>query len=461
MRKQVSIILFILFSLALEAQVVPATLDKPKPKSQKSVVATGFNPTVIQRIKTVTFATIDSIAKDGIENKVYPGCQVLVLKEGKPIYNKCFGYLTYKKTEKVLPTTMYDLASLSKTTGTLLAVMKLYDDKKLSLTDKASMYLPFLKGTDKENITITELLFHESGLAASLPFYKMVIEQIKTKHTKKSSSHKRQKKHNPDGDVTVIYKEGWVSKTYSDDYTIHVAENFYVNNRFHDQAMQMIARSKLNAKVYCYSDVNFMLLKEIVESISGKTLSVFLNDGFYTPMKLDYLTYLPLQSHKKDEIAPTLENDVLRGKTLQGYVHDGSAAFMGGISGNAGLFADAADVAKVYQMILNGGEIDGIRYISQETCRVFTTTTSVSGRRGLGYDRPVPTNPRINPCCISAPNTVFGHTGYTGTCCWVDPTNKLVYVFLSNRVYPNDAVNKLSRMQIRSKIQEVMYQSIM
>jgi len=134
---------------------------------------------------------------------------------------------------------------------------------------------------------------------------------------------------------------------------------------------------------------------------------------------------------------------------------------MGGISGNAGLFADAADVAKVYQMILNGGEIDGIRYISQETCRVFTTTTSVSGRRGLGYDKPVPTNPRINPCCISAPITVFGHTGYTGTCCWVDPINKLVFVFLSNRVYPNDAVNKLSRMQIRSKIQEVMYQSVM
>ena len=461
MRKQVSIILFILFSIAMEAQVIPATLDKPKSGSHISVIASGINAPVTKRNKTVSLAAIDSIAKDGIQNKVYPGCQVLVLKDGKPVYNRCFGYLTYKKSEKVIPTTMYDLASLSKTTGTLLAVMKLYDDKKLSLTDKASMYLPFLRGTDKENITITELLFHESGLVASLPFYKMVIEQIKTKHKKKSSSHKRNKENNQDAGVTVIYKDGWVSRIYSDDYTIHVAENFYVNNRFHDEAMQMIARSRLNAKVYCYSDVNFMLLKEIVESISGKTLNVFLNDGFYTPMKLDYLTYLPLQSHKKDEIAPTLENDVLRGKMLQGYVHDDSAAFMGGISGNAGLFADAADVAKVYQMILNGGEIDGIRYISKETCRVFTTTTSLSGRRGLGYDKPVPTNPRINPCCISAPNTVFGHTGYTGTCCWVDPINKLVFVFLSNRVYPNDAVNKLSKMQIRSKIQEVIYQSIM
>jgi len=461
MKRQVSIILFILFSIALEAQVVPATLDKPKPVSQAVVAGSEIHAPVITRNKTVTLAAIDSIANDGIQNKVYPGCHVLVLKEGKPFYDKCFGYLTYKKTEKVIPTTMYDLASLSKTTGTLLAVMKLYDDKKLSLTDKASMYLPFLRGTDKENITITELLFHESGLVASLPFYRMVIEQIKTKHKKTSTSHKRHKEENQDADVSVIFKEGWVSKTYSDEYSIHVAENFYVNNKFHDEAMQMIARSRLNAKVYCYSDVNFMLLKEIIETISGKTLNVFLNDGFYTPMKLGYLTYLPLLTHKKDEIAPTLENDVLRGKMLQGYVHDDSAAFMGGISGNAGLFADAADVAKVYQMILNGGKIDGTRYISEETCRLFTTTTSVSGRRGLGYDKPVPTNPRINPCCALAPNAVFGHTGYTGTCCWVDPVNKLVFVFLSNRVYPNDAVNKLSKMQIRSKIQEVIYQSIM
>ena len=461
MTKQISIlVLFLLITIAMAAQVVPATIDKPKPNKQRISLSPGVHPQVANRSKTVTLSVIDSIAEDGIENRVYPGCQVLVLKDGKPIYNKCFGYLTYKKTQKVVPTTMYDLASLSKTTGTLLAVMKLYDDKKLSLTDKASMYLPFLRGTDKEDITITELLFHESGLAASLPFYKMVIQEIGTKHKKKSSSG-RHNEDNPDAGVTVIYKEGWVSKTYSDDFSIHVAENFYVANRFHEEAMQKIARSRLNAKVYCYSDLNFMLLKEIVETISGKTLNVFLNEGFYSPMKLDYMTYLPLETHKKDEIAPTLVDDVLRGKVLQGYVHDESAAFMGGISGNAGLFANAADVAKVYQMILNGGEMDGIRYISKETCTVFTTTTSVSGRRGLGYDKPVPGNPRVNPCCLLAPRAVYGHTGYTGTCCWVDPINKLVYVFLSNRVYPNDGVNKLSKMQIRSKIQEVIYQSIL
>ena len=460
MKRQGLTILLFLFSMVLAAQVVPATLDKPKQDSRLSATGHDIHSRKNGRTKSESFITIDSIVKDGMKNKAFPGCQVFILKNGKPLYDKCFGYYTYDKTQKVKPTTLYDLASLSKTTGTLLAVMKLYDDKKLNLTDKVSMYLPFLKGTDKENITITELLFHESGLVASIPFYKIVIDEIRTNHKKKQATRNRHKVDESDEGVTVKYKDGWVSKTYSDDYAIHVAENFYVNNRFHDEAMQKIAKSRLNAKMYCYSDINFILLKEIVETISGKKLNVFLNEGFYTPMKLDHLTYLPLESHKKDEIAPTMEYDVLRGANLQGYVHDGSAAFMGGISGNAGLFANAADVAKVYQMILNGGEIDGVRYISQETCRLFTTTTSASGRRRLGYDKPVPTNPRINPCCASAPNSVYGHTGYTGTCCWVDPVNNLVYVFLSNRVYPNDNVNKLSRMQIRSKIQEVMYQSI-
>jgi CubicO group peptidase (beta-lactamase class C family) len=155
-----------------------------------------------------------------------------------------------------------------------------------------------------------------------------------------------------------------------------------------------------------------------------------------------------------------LKKDFLRNGVIQGYVHDPAAAFLGGVSGNAGLFASAHDVAQVYQMLLDKGELDGKRYLSAETCRIFTTTTSASGRRDLGYDKPVSKNPKYSPCCISAPPVVYGHTGYTGTCCWVDPANRLVYVFLSNRTYPDDGVNKLAKMGIRSKIQEVIYQSI-
>ena len=189
-------------------------------------------------------------------------------------------------------------------------------------------------------------------------------------------------------------------------------------------------------------------------------MDLFLEKEFYSPMKLNSMSYLPLRTHQKKDIAPTFARDFLRNGVLQGYVHDPDAAFLGGVAGNAGLFATARDVATVYQMLLNRGEIDGKRYLSASTCRIFTTTTSKSGRRYLGFDKPVPSNPKHSPCCISAPSEVYGHTGYTGTCCWVDPVNRLIYVFLSNRTYPNDGINKLAKMDIRTKIQEVIYQSL-
>ena len=413
-------------------------------------------------MNSVKLTRIDSIVKDGIKTRVFPGCQVLVLKEGKPVYDKCFGNYTYESTQKVKPTTMYDLASLSKTTGTLLAIMKLYDNGKLKLPDKASKYLSFLRGTDKANITITELLFHESGLPASLPFYRLAIEKtnkpsvVTSTPRTTSGVQERNKIVNP----IFKFKDDWVSKFPSAEYGLQVSDSFYVSNRFHQAAMQMIAGTRLYSKTYCYSCVNFILLKEIVETISSTSLDVFLDKEFYTPMKLNNMAYLPLRKYKKEDIAPTLKRDFLRNGTIQGYVHDPDAAFLGGVSGNAGLFASARDVARVYQMLLNNGEIDGRRYLSPETCRLFTTTTSKSGRRDLGYDKPVPTNPKHNPCCISAPSAVYGHTGYTGTCCWVDPVNRLVYVFLSNRTYPDDGVNKLAKTGIRTKIQEVIYQSM-
>jgi CubicO group peptidase (beta-lactamase class C family) len=353
---------------------------------------------------------------------------------------------------------MYDLASLSKTTGTLLAIMKLYDDGKLNLTDKASRYLAFLQGTDKENLTITELLFHESGLPAGLPFERLVIEKNNTPPflaSSKDTTHIVRL-----NSTTLKYKEDWVSKIPSVEYQSQVSDSFYLHNRFHEAAMKMIANARLGNKAYLYSCINFILLKEIAETISGISMDVFLDKEFYQPMKLSSMSYLPLRTHKKEDVAPTLRKDFLRNGVIQGYVHDPAAAFLGGVSGNAGLFATARDVATVYQMLLNMGELDGKRYLRAETCKLFTTTVSASGRRGLGYDKPVPSKPNTNPCCISAPQGVYGHTGYTGTCCWVDPVNKIVYVFLSNRTYPNDGVNKLARMGIRPRIQEVIYQSI-
>jgi len=466
MKKEIAILLVLLFSIILmdhdgnnlfALDTTHAAISAAERDSINANMPALYLPEDVG-MSSRTLARIDSIVKDGLNVRVYPGCQVFVMKDGKTVYDKSFGNYTYEALQPVKPTTMYDLASLSKTTGTLLAVMKLYDNGKLKLTDKASNYLTFLRGTDKENITITELLFHESGLPAYLPFYKLSLEKkntppflistIDTTHIVRT------------GSPTLKYKDGWASKIPSVEYQSQVSDSFYLHNRFHEAAMQMIAGTRLNSKTYCYSCINFIVLKEIVEAISGTTMDVLLDREFYTPMKLNNLAYLPLRTHKKEEIAPTMKKDILRNGVLQGFVNDPAAAFLGGVSGNAGLFATARDVATVYQMILNQGELDGKRYLSAVTCRLFTTTTSASGRRALGYDKPTPENPRYSPCCISAPTAVYGHTGYTGTCCWVDPVNNLVYVFLSNRTYPDDGVNKLARMGIRTKIQEVIYKSL-
>ncbi len=455
MKKQIAIFLVLIFSFVLMDPSGNISFAQAKENSASDVkgketiipnTSVRYSPEDVG-MSSVTLARIDSIVKEGINARALPGCQVLIVKEGKSVYDKCFGYYTYDTTQAVTPTTMYDLASLSKTTGTLLAIMKLYDKGQLKLTDKASRYLSFLQGTDKANITIKELLLHESGLPGDLSCYRLA--------TTKEKAHAVHM-----GCTNIQYKEDWVSRIPQRDYTLQVSDSFYLHKRIHEAAMQMIANTRLRSKTYLYSSVNFILLKEIVDKVCGLPMDLFLSVEFYTPMKLNHMAYLPLQTHQKKDIAPTFIKDFLRNGVLQGYAQDPDAAFLGGVAGNAGLFASARDVAAVHQMLLNKGEIDGKRYLKEETCRIFTTTTSKSGRRYLGYDKPVPENPKFSPCCVSAPKEAYGHTGYTGTCCWVDPVNRFVFVFLSNRTYPNDGVNKLAKMNIRTRIQEVIYQSM-
>lgn len=377
---------------------------------------------------------IENSVKKGMDAKAFPGCQVLVMKEGNVVYDACFGYYTYEKKQPVTSATLYDLASLTKTTGTLLAVMKLYDEGFIQLSDSLSHYLPFLRGTDKENITLFQLLVHESGLPASLNASRLL---------------------NLNDTANRL-----VSPVLTEYYPLQVADSFFLRADIREAAMSHLTAMPLNGKKYLYSCLNFILLKEVVEAVSHCPMDKYLDSLFYQPMGLKATTFLPLRTHKKEEIAPTLAKDNLRKNQIQGFVHDPDAAILGGVSGNAGLFSTAKEVAMVYQMLLNGGELDGRRYLSTETCQVFTTTTSNSGRRGLGFDKPDTANPRKSPCCVSAPSSVYGHTGYTGTCCWVDPTNRLVYVFLSNRTYPSDGVNKLARLNIRTNIQETIYQAL-
>jgi beta-glucosidase-like glycosyl hydrolase/CubicO group peptidase (beta-lactamase class C family) len=417
----------------------------------------GMNPLKLNKI--------DSIARSGVYHKAYPGCQVLVMRKGKVVYERNFGTFAYNSRQTVKPNTMYDLASLSKTTGTLLGVMKLCDQGLLSINDKVSDYLPFMCTSDKKNITIKQLLMHESGMPAYLPFYKLAIDD--NSYTKPFFTTKKDKNHVVKAGANIwspthfFYKKGITANKPSAAYPIHVYDDLYLRADFHTMAMNHIAQAKLGPKKYLYSCLNFILLREVIEKISGKPLDEFLQAEFFRPMHLEHIAYLPLQhKHTINEISPTAYNHFLRPGILQGYVNDEDAAYLGGVSGNAGLFANAHDVALIYQMMINGGSLEGHQYISKHTIHLFTTNTSKISYRGLGFDRPNKRNPPNSPCCASAPATVFGHTGFTGTCAWADPTNKLVYVFLSNRTYPNSWNNKLSTLGIRRNIQQAIYSSL-
>lgn len=407
---------------------------------------------------------IDLVAKEGIAQGAFPGCQIAVLKNGIPVYSRSFGTFTYEAERKVLPTDLYDLASLSKTTGTLLAILKLYDKGTFNLTDKVSAYLPLLRGTDKENIMIKDLLFHESGLPASLPLYKELIDKDSYKgaffKSRKDVGHQVQVGNKLFASSAFAYKSGMISKTPTNVYSLQVSDSFYLNRSFYDWAMQKIVQTPVKAKKYVYSCINFVLLKELVECISGMKMDAFLQQEFWKPMQLENIAYLPLNIYPKDRIAPTVKQDFLRKGVLQGYVHDDIAAFLGGVSGNAGLFASGSDVAEVCQLMLDGGMYKGKRYLSEETCRLFTTAQSKISRRGLGFDKPDMVNAKQSPCSVLTPASAYGHTGFTGTCAWVDPENSLVYVFLSNRTYPDAWNNKLQTMNIRSRIQDIIYESL-
>lgn len=410
---------------------------------------------------------IDDIALEGIKAKAYPGCQVLILKNGAPVYDKCFGTFTYESQRKVAPDDLYDIASLTKTTATLLAVMKLYDEGKFGLTDPISKYVSALNGTRKGRITIEDLLYHQSGLPGSWPFYREAINDSSYtggffKARIDANHHLR-----VDQRLYVVddfkYKEEYLSSTYSEEYPLQVAENMYVNIAFPKRMLEMIASDKvaLRDRRYRYSCLNFVLLKEMVEKISGMTMDEYLEKEFYGPMGMKYTLYNPLRKYKSEQIVPTIQKDYLRNrKELRGYVHDEIAAFMGGVSGNAGLFSNAHDVAKVYQMLVDGGLYEGKRYLSLETCQLFMNKKSRISRRALGFDRPDP-QPDKGPCADETPQEVVGHTGFTGTCAWADPKNGLVFVFISNRVYPRPFDHKgLMTLKIRPRIQQLMYQAL-
>ncbi|MDR2119040.1 MAG: serine hydrolase [Tannerellaceae bacterium] len=375
-------------------------------------------------------AAIDTIVAEGLKEKAFPGCRVLVARKGMIVYDKAFGYHTYDRKQKVENSAVYDLASVTKAAGTLPVVMKMFDRKAFSLDSRISDFVPELKDSDKKDLPVKDLLYHQTGAVPSLSRYAKAVRRN-------------------------------VSDTLKSGFTVEVARSLYVRDTFRDTLLQEIKDSRLGtAGKYLYSCVNFVLLQKMVENQAKQPLDNLLRTHFAAGLGARTLTYLPLHTIDTLRIVPTENDTVIRRRLLRGYVHDEMAAFFGGVSGNAGLFSDAGDLAKILQLYLNLGAYGGERYLSEETVRLFTQSKSTASRRGLGFDKPSPGNPKASPCGELAPPSVYGHTGYTGTCFWVDPDSQMLYIFLSNRVYPSRTNSKLSSLNIRTRIQDAIYRAM-
>lgn len=383
------------------------------------------------------FGAIDSIALSGITEKAYPGCQIVAFKDGAIIYQKSFGNFTYSQDSRPVGNgTLYDLASLTKITASSLALMKLKSEGKFDYKLSLGNYLPDLAGTNKESLVIEDVLSHQAGLQAWIPFYLRTVQK--------------------DGD----FKPGIYAKNKSPEFPTQVAKNLFVIQGYNDSIYKRIITSKIeNPGKYLYSDLGYYFMQRIIEQQTKMGLNEYVQD-LYSKIGVG-LTYLPLNYFSKIQIAPTENDEKFRKQIVQGYVHDPGAALLGGVAGHAGIFGNALDVAKIMQLYLNKGELNGVRLLDSNVVKEFTICRFCPGnRRGLCFEKPEPDGKKDSPVNPDCSLESFGHSGFTGTFAWADPKNNLVVVFLSNRVYPNAEENKLAKLGIRGKIHKAFYDAI-
>jgi beta-N-acetylhexosaminidase len=385
-------------------------------------------------------AAIDTIALHAIEKGAAPGMVVLVAKDGKVAYEKAFGYTNFDKQEAVNKDMLYDLASVTKISATTVAIMKLYEEGKIDLEKTLGDYIDWTKGTDKAPLKVKDILLHQAGLYPFIPFYREVMDSVTGKPL-----------------------ERFFSKQQTPNFKSRVAEDLYLKNDYRDTLYNRIAKSKLSTiGKYVYSDNDFIFLALIAEAVTGKPFDEYVREQFYEPLNMVTTTYKPRERFELNNIVPTETEKHFRMQQMRGDVHDEGAAMFGGVAGHAGLFSNAYDLAQLYQMLLNGGALNGKQYLQKETIEKFTSYQSDISRRGLGFDKPEKDNATRKEAypSKSASAQTFGHTGFTGICVWVDPQYKLIYIFLSNRVTPTRNNNKLGQLNVRPNIQEAIYSAI-
>ncbi len=390
-------------------------------------------------LKTADFAGIDSLVAQAMEQKAAPGAQVLVAKDGKVIFQKAYGFHTYDNTVPVQKTDLYDLASVTKISTSLAAFMKLKGEGRFDVDRTLGEYLPMMQGSNKENLKYRDILTHQARLQAWIPFWKETVKKNgKFKwRTFKADSSKR--------------------------FPIKVAQNLYIHRKYAEKIYNEIKDSPLNEKPgYVYSDLSFILAPLVVQNITGEDFETYLKENIYKPIGATSLTFNPYKYYHPRDIVPTEHDSLFRKQLLHTTVHDEGAAMLGGVSGHAGLFGNANDVAKLMQLYLNDGTFAGETYIGGNTVSEFSKCQfcEEGNYRALGFDRPAKPGAQNSNAAPGAPVESFGHSGFTGTYTWIDPVNNLVYVFLSNRVHPTRENNLLGKLNTRTNVLQVVYDAM-
>jgi len=421
----------------------------------------GLHPDTLQKM--------DAIISRALRKKAMPGCQVLVARRGKVVWHKTYGHRTYQRRIPVQSEDIYDLASITKMASITTALMRLRDLGKFHEDSLMGAYDPVPDSSDKAALLAADVLAHQSGLLAWIPFYYETLEPLDTSlalvSSRYSRTHPLKIAERTYFNRHVKYRDSVYQEVYSPDYPYQVAEDLYMHRDWKDTIYQRIYESELNSREYRYSGLGFYMFQQIIEAATDTLLYPFVWHNFYAPMGAHSLGYKPLDRFPRDRIIPTENDNYFRYQLLQGHVHDMGAAMLGGVSGNAGLFGNANDLAKMMQMFLNGGSYGPRSYLQKATVKRYTsrynTNEEEENHRGFGFNKPVTWEEDAGPACNSASSLSFGHSGFTGTLAWADPEYELVYIFLSNRVHPDMGNNRLIDMNVRTEVQQVVYDALL
>lgn len=413
-----------------------------------------------------TLAKIETLIEEVISEKMAPGCQILVAKNGKVAYHKSFGYHTYDKEREVKNNDIYDIASVTKVAATTALVMQFVDEGLINLNVSIDHYLPELKGHPKGKLSLKELLLHQAGLESHIGFdFNLIDEERlpeKLFHKGRTSTYNIRLTPTIYMTRNYVMKDGYISSVEDEHHSVKVADGVYTFPGYRDEMYQLMDDSELcSNKDYRYSDLGYYYVTRILEQVSQESIDSLVYERLYEPLGMYKTCYKPLDRFWKENIVPTVDEMFFRKQHLQGYVHDQGAALLGGVAGHAGLFSNANDLAKLLQVYLNDGFYGRDSYFKPETIKYFTQHTENGYRRGVGFDKPEADPDRPQPTCESASLSAFGHTGFTGTGVWADPEHDLVYIILTNRVCPHPYNKKFVNEDIRPRVQQIIYDALM